>query len=70
MALNAPLVLLFLYGFSFIGLLSGGLTWYYQSDTLYAPTHKQVWAMILALLILGAGLALLGVAYLHDVWYC
>jgi hypothetical protein len=65
-ALNAPWVLIILYGILLYATVLNVVAWH----------GREVWTkgtlagLVLALLLIGAGLALLGAAYLHDVWYC
>lgn len=63
-ALNAPWLLIVLY------LLPLVACWCMLWARIEYMRRSEMWGAILAALLLGAGLALLGAAYLHDVWYC
>lgn len=71
-ALNAPWLLIILYAILFA---SGAIQFItYRTATYGLLTKEQLakgmlWFAI-GFMLLGAGLALLGAAYLHDVWYC
>lgn len=66
MALNTPWLLILLYLLPYLPL--GIMVWQHtKRNAIY--TSRLAW-LIFAGILLGAGLALLGAAYLHDVWYC
>lgn len=65
-ALNAPWLLIILY---LLPLGASGIMWWRWIGKSGGRTVEVCW-LVLCSLLLGAGLALLGAAYLHDVWYC
>ena len=65
-ALNAPLLMILVYGMALLACII--MAWRYTKR--YGMYPGEIAWTILAAMLLGAGLALLGAAYLHDVWYC
>jgi hypothetical protein len=70
-ALNAPWLLLFMYALGIVSLvLNVRAVWRLRYYTGTEAIFHVWWVAAIAALLLGAGLALVGAAYLHDVWYC
>lgn len=67
---NSPVLLIILYALPLIALALQAWHWFRVGLTRECVCNRAVWVLVLSLLLLGAGLALLGAAYLHDVWYC